>query len=222
VAIIMLTQESPFVRGVFVGAFVVAWLGLVWFGVVVGSGQLRHFWGRSGERATAEVFGSRRLRRKGWSVVHGLVVQDHEIDHVAIGPGGVVAVETKWVTGEQWVIEGGQLRGPLGNPVGQTRRSASRVGELLRSSTGGRHHVDVLPVLMIWGPGSPIVTPHTREIDGVQIFTARTVDDLRQWLSEDRLDLTQAATIARQLEDYALVQQRAARTRPKLRSRSVR
>jgi hypothetical protein len=209
--VIFATQRSPFVQGVFVGAVVVFWIGLVWVGVLIGSGQLRHFWGRSGERATAQELASKRLRRAGWSVAHGLVVRGHEIDHVAVGPGGVIAIETKWVTGERWTVERGTLRGPIRDPILQVRRSAARVGELLRSSTGGRHDVDVIPVLMVWGPGSPVVSPETREVGGVPIFTGRTIDDFRSWLSQDRLERSKAEAIASDLAAFADVQQQAAR-----------
>ena len=44
----------------------------------------------------------RGVRRRGWRLVNGVKVRgDSDIDHVLVGPGGVVVVETKW-SSEPW------------------------------------------------------------------------------------------------------------------------
>jgi len=37
-----------------------------------------------------------RLRKHGWLIVNGLALEGRDIDHVLVGPGGVVVVESKW------------------------------------------------------------------------------------------------------------------------------
>jgi len=46
----------------------------------------------------------RRLRRRGWRLINGLkFVDQSDIDHVAIGPAGLLVVETKW-SADGWDI----------------------------------------------------------------------------------------------------------------------
>ena len=49
--------------------------------------------GADGEWLTAREL--RRLRRAGWRTVHNVHLAHGDIDHVAVGPAGVVAIETK-------------------------------------------------------------------------------------------------------------------------------
>lgn len=49
--------------------------------------------GREGERSVAETL--QDLVRQGWYVFHDIAAEDFNIDHVAVGAGGVFAIETK-------------------------------------------------------------------------------------------------------------------------------
>ena len=40
----------------------------------------------------------RRLRRNGWKVMSHVAPKTRDIDHIAIGPTGVLIVETKWMS----------------------------------------------------------------------------------------------------------------------------
>ena len=60
--------------------------------------------------------------------------------------------------------------------------------------------VEVHPVLLLWGPGTPEIAP--AEIDGVRIFTNRDLPALHSWLAEPRLDPATAAQIATKLTAY--------------------
>jgi hypothetical protein len=55
--------------------------------------------GDLGEQWTASEL--RKLRRRGWHLVNHLTLRNRDIDHVLVGPGGVLAVETKW-SAQQW------------------------------------------------------------------------------------------------------------------------
>ncbi|HEV2891737.1 MAG TPA: nuclease-related domain-containing protein [Frankiaceae bacterium] len=87
--------------------------------------------GADGEEAVA-----RRLRRLGgtWSVLHDLPIGDSgaNVDHVAIGPGGVFTMNTKNLTGKVWV--GGDTfltNGHRTDYVRKARHEARRVARLL-------------------------------------------------------------------------------------------
>ena len=64
---------------------------------------------RSQDRSTDEVL--RHLRRDGWKILRDVNVGGRNVDHLAVGPGGVLVVETKvrshlttedlaWATGQ--------------------------------------------------------------------------------------------------------------------------
>jgi hypothetical protein len=65
--------------------------------------------GAVGERRTARLLG--RLERHGWAVLHDLAVPGSRanIDHLAIGPGGVFVVDSKLYTGRLHLAPGGSL-----------------------------------------------------------------------------------------------------------------
>jgi hypothetical protein len=78
----------------------------------------------------------RRLHRAGWKSVHNLHFQSGDVDHVAIGPGGVVVIETKSFTALSFAAEWDWLC-QQGNPsvwAKQAGDGAFRVRSLIRQS----------------------------------------------------------------------------------------
>jgi hypothetical protein len=76
--------------------------------------------GAAGERATARRL--RRLRRRGWALLHDVAVpgSSANLDHLLIGPGGVVLVDSKHYRGRIHVSGDGLLwvgRHPLGDTI---------------------------------------------------------------------------------------------------------
>jgi hypothetical protein len=108
------------------------------------------------ESATGKVLAA--LAREGWQVEHDLPHERGNIDHVALGPGGLFLVETKSLRG-QVVVENGVLTtraredGALiwrGKHLpGWLRSRAASVAEQVRKGGGMRPWVH--PVLVIWG-----------------------------------------------------------------------
>lgn len=101
-----------------------------------------------------EVMGSRlvQLRGKGWKILHSVPVgkNDSDIDHVAIGTGGVFTLNTKnhsrsnvWVGGKRIMVNGrpvDHLRNSVSEARGASRRLSSCVG----------YPVEVEPVLALF------------------------------------------------------------------------
>jgi hypothetical protein len=114
----------------------------------------------------------RRLGRSGWRVVNNVTFLSMDIDHVAIGPKGVVAIETKYISSPSDVTEEGRA-GPLGRPVDQAKLGARRIRLLLKSEG---MDVSVAPALAVWGPGSEQLTEDV--IDGVVVLIGR---DSKSW-----------------------------------------
>jgi hypothetical protein len=94
--------------------------------------------GARGERAVGHQL-SRWATRDGWHVLHAVPVGQRgaDIDHVVIGPFGVVTVNTKTTGTAVWVGEYALTVG--GKPVDyleKSRHEASRAGRLLTRATG--------------------------------------------------------------------------------------
>jgi hypothetical protein len=113
--------------------------------------------GARGERAVGRQL-SGWATRYGWHVLHAVPVGQRgaDIDHVVIGPFGVVTVNTKTTGAAVWVGEYGLTVG--GKPVDYLRRSrheADRAGRLLGRATG--LEVPVQAVIVFVGPGKVTV-----------------------------------------------------------------
>jgi hypothetical protein len=94
--------------------------------------------GARGERTVGRQL-NRWAARYGWHVLHAVPVGQRgaDIDHVIIGPFGVVTVNTKTTGTAVWVGEHGLTIG--GKPVDYlrtSRREAARAGRLLHRATG--------------------------------------------------------------------------------------
>jgi hypothetical protein len=95
------------------------WLDIL--AAVVWTGAGTNFMGANGEAWTAGEL--RRLRCKGWHLVNGMK-RDRwsDIDHILVGPGGVLVVETKW-SADPWPLKGPQT----GFMEGAIKKAANQV-----------------------------------------------------------------------------------------------
>jgi hypothetical protein len=98
---------------------------------------------REGEKAVGQYL--EHLRESGYQVFHDIPGQGFNVDHVVIGPPGVVTIETKtWskpLRGEtRIVVDGERIRAngvePERNPLIQARAQATWLHGLLKESTG--------------------------------------------------------------------------------------
>jgi Holliday junction resolvase-like predicted endonuclease len=123
------------VRGAVIGGAAVSGL---WFDVLVAlvwTGAGSKFMGASGEAWTSEVL--RELGRDGWRLVNNVTLTAWgDIDHVLVGPGGVVVVESKW-SANRWPVSGHGARfmdSQKKNAASQAQRNAKDVGDWLSAS----------------------------------------------------------------------------------------
>jgi Nuclease-related domain len=133
--------------------------------------------GASGQRRTARLLA--RLERRGWAVLHDLAVPGSpaNIDHLVIGPGGVVVIDSKQYRGRLrldgygMVWHGRQL---LVSALRKVRWQADQADEVLGVAdlTIGAI-VAVHDASVPWG---------RLQADGVTIVPARRVPDLLQAL----------------------------------------
>lgn len=110
--------------------------------------------GAWGEQATAKVL--QPLEKDGWVVLHDLVAGRGNVDHIAVGPGGVFLLDSKRLGGVATVDDQGVTVRRFGNPhlsyssgsghlLGLARQTHDRV--LART----RIRVWVVPVMVMWG-----------------------------------------------------------------------
>ncbi|MFA9430751.1 nuclease-related domain-containing protein [Egicoccus sp. AB-alg2] len=86
----------------------------------------------------------RRLQPRRWAVYHHVPLTGvGDVDHVAVGPGRVYAIESKWTARSD-------VERFLRGAAGQTDRQAKRLRDELASRGVAR---EVIPLLVVWGPG---------------------------------------------------------------------
>lgn len=187
-----LLVPGSFLRGVVVGTAVTFTAAMLLFASLVGSNSMRFFVGSLGEEATEELFTARDRRRDGWKLVNGLVVNGRDIDHIAVGLGGVLAIESKWRGSEQsskdWALQSRR----------QAMNAARTTRNLIRQEAGIL--ADVLPVLIEWGPGAP--DRSFEEIDGVFCVSGHDLASFDEWLATERLQPERVSFIATALAQF--------------------
>jgi hypothetical protein len=129
--------------------------------------------GAAGERRTARLL--RCLEQHGWVVLHDLAIPGSaaNIDHLAIGPGGVVVIDSKQYRGRLQLDPNGLLwhgRHLLTMTLRAARWEADQADEVL-----GVADVQVAAIVAVHGA----TVPWDRlRVDGVTVAPARRVPDL--------------------------------------------
>jgi hypothetical protein len=113
--------------------------------------------GLEGERVVGQFL--ERLREQGFQVFHDVVGDGFNVDHVLIGPAGVLTIETKtWskplsgsseISFDGQTIRAGQLS-PERDPIVQAKAQAGWLRSLLAESTGRQFEVRPAIVFPGW------------------------------------------------------------------------
>jgi len=168
-------------RGTVLGASVAsglwfdAWIAVVW------TGAASKFMGVNGELWTADEI--RKLDDKGWRLINGLHLNSrYDIDHVAVGPGGVLVVESKW-SASAWPLNGSGpkfMEGQLSKAASQVQNNARDVADFLGNTFPD---IPVTAIAVFWsGTRSDGVGWRTWG-DGRTVLTHGS--DLRRWLKDE-------------------------------------
>jgi Nuclease-related domain len=129
--------------------------------------------GAVGERRTARLLG--QLERHGWAVLHDLALPGSRanIDHLAIGPGGVFVIDSKQYRGRLQLDRSGRLRHgryPLAPALRAVSFEADQAAQVLTDAD-----VVVVPIVAVHGaqlPGGKVVT------QGVPVVAARRLPSM--------------------------------------------
>lgn len=146
----------------------VAWLTVL--SVIEATGSSTWRMGAQAERWTAEQLG--RLGGD-WRTVHAIGLPFGDVDHVAIGPGGAYAIETKW-SSETWRVRDFAKGRRLDRAADQVWNNRRAVQSRLRTYY---ERVPVTPVIVLWGKTEDGVTGQRGE---VQVLHG---SELRAWLA---------------------------------------
>ena len=154
VASFLASQRWPvhaWTLGIFAGAFFTFFLLLRWSP----PGWIENWqYGAWGEQATAKVL--RELEREGWIVLHDLPAGRGNVDHIAIGPGGVFLLDSKRLAGSVTVDEEAVMVRRLDDPDLTYRHTGtSHLMSLARHThkkilTTSRIRTWVTPVMVLW------------------------------------------------------------------------
>lgn len=184
-ALMVLLDVPQFMAGLFAGVL----LGvLLLFAHVlhVGLGLGHRSMGAEAEQWTATELGKLDHR---WSVFHDVPLARSNVDHVAIGPGRVYAIETKWTARDD-------LDRFLKGATWQAARQASELAAELRKRGAGR---EVRPLLVVWGPGiAERLGEKPRAVNKVPVVAGRHSEVWRERMNRvlDRLEADRPANQA--------------------------
>jgi hypothetical protein len=131
--------------------------------------------GAAGERRTARLLAP--LERRGWAVLHDLAIPGSaaNLDHLVIGPGGVLVIDSKQYRGRLRLDPYGMVwhgRQLLVSVLRKVLWAADQADEVL-----GVADVQVAAVVAVHGASVPW---GLLQVDGVIIVPARRVPDLLQ------------------------------------------
>lgn len=121
------------------------------------------------------------LRDRGWYVADDVLLPHVDVDHVAIGPAGVLAVQVQWTNEPD----------TRGRPAARARIAAHQ----LRKALAVREiAVDVVPAILTFGPGLTPQPGGVKVVDAVAMLNGYQADEWltelgrRTLLSEDTVD----------------------------------
>lgn len=160
--------------------------------------------------SVAEEWTAKELGRLGsrWWVTHNLQFEESsfgwsttvDVDHVAVGPYGILVVETKW-TSSTLDLASPQVPSLVIEAVHQTTRNAGRIRALLARDVG---EVPLIAVVVWWGPHVKPPSGALRSIEGVRVVRGVDAPSWRARIQSaaDRVDSELGAAVVKRIERF--------------------
>jgi hypothetical protein len=108
------------------------------------------------------------LRDRGWYVADDVLLPHVDVDHVAIGPAGVLAVQVQWTNEPD----------TRGRPAARARIAAHQLRKALAAK---EIDIDVVPAILTFGPGLTDQPGGVKVVDAVAMLNGYQASE---WLSE--------------------------------------
>lgn len=178
---------GPGARGFLAGVFLTSIGGFAAHWVSIASGSSTASMGQAAEEWTATEL--RRLRRVGWKTVNHLKFRQWDIDHIAVGPDGVIVIETKWRADE---LDLEDLDDFLEKAADRLLRNERDVAGHL--GWGAKEDARITSVLVVWGPridqpnDEPLPTRHNVNVLAGEHLRRNLADLNEAHLSSDEID----------------------------------
>lgn len=191
-------KESERVKWLGIGAFGITGFWLVIILVIIWTGIGNPLMGLEGENRTAVIL--RKFRSNGWELVNGLKLRgDWDIDHVLVGPAGVLVFESKW-SHKEWPSDNKgdtYMAGRLEDAVKQVLRNGDRFKAFFKNELVG---VTVTPACVLWSHsyGSEELTPYLA--NGVVIIPGPALESWMNSLTANWLDQKKVERLSTVLE----------------------
>lgn len=161
------TEKSERVKWLYLGAFGISGIWLVIIFVIIWTGIGNPLMGLEGENRTAVIL--RKSQKRGWQLVNGLRLRgDWDIDHVLVGPAGVLVFESKW-SQKVWPSDnrnGTFMAGRLEDAVRQVNRNCVQFKSFFQKVLVG---VTVTPVCVLWSHSYDAEVLSAFMMDGVVV-----------------------------------------------------
>lgn len=195
------TTVPTFAFGAVVGGLLV----LIWHIAATGTGAA--YWAIGGR---AEQWTAHELEKLGpsWRFLHGLVFPEGppgeewtvDVDHIAVGPYAVLAVETKFCS-SPLALDATKLPKRLREDAAQAAGNAQRVRRLVHEVAPG---VRVVPVLVYWGRRVIAPADVVRKVGSVRLVHGSGGAEWRQLLAaRTALGPATIERISARLQEYA-------------------
>jgi hypothetical protein len=184
--IVFLLPSPLWLRWLAIGVLIACTGSAIAFQVVLATGTAGQMSGDLGARCSATEL--RRARRDGWRVIGSVDLRGcGDIDHVAVGPGGLIAIETKWIG---IVDDQRDLDRRVDKAVRQIKNTAKWLYWMFPNDVPRPAFQEVVA---LWGPAAREWEAPT-ERNGVVVLHGR---DLRTWLAQRPDDLVTPASLDR-------------------------
>ncbi len=192
--------RETLLRPYVIGASVIGYGWFVSWYVTVADGTFHQRMGAMAEEWTAQSFS--KLRPAGWYVINSVPFEKFDVDHVVVGPAGVLAVETKW-TSVPWRITGRRLVA-FGDPIRQAERGATQIERFLESEDV---KVPVVAVVVVWGAGTKQLPEDSKILGRTVLLSGKHARRWRAELDADHLDVGTIEAVREVLQRF--IEQRA-------------
>lgn len=199
----------PFALGVILSSGI--WFSIYEVGTTSGEAPARA--GQLAERWTAREL--RRLRRRGWFLVNELIYREWDIDHVIVGPGGVLAFQTKYSSSgwgkssytDDLLSQAAQRAADSAKDVWLVSGKAILPRELVQS------------IVVLWGGGYDQNRP--APVDGVRVLPGPQLRETLASLPQDGLNDDAVAAIYSKIDKHIASRDKADLKRQGPRRRSL-
>lgn len=189
-------------RWIYVGAMGVTGPWLVVIMVVIWTGVGNTVMGLEGKSLTADVL--RKLQTEGWVLVNGVKIKkDSDVDHVLIGPAGVLVLESKWshypwpTSDHDQTFMAGRLSGAVSQVLNNRSLIKWRFAKDLRGVT-------VQAVCVLWSSESTSKDPDWFSFKEAVVVRGPSLESWVTKIADNSLDSTEIDRLHKVFERQAL------------------